>query len=62
MGQVIGPIPLNWWKTLRTIRNSYLSERANGNIDVARQEERCFKSNVGRFVQAEDLSPPVKAA
>jgi hypothetical protein len=62
MGQVIGPIPRNWWLTLQTIRKSVLSERANGNSDVAKQEWRCFKSNLGRFVQAEDLSAPVKAA
>lgn len=62
MGQLIGPIPRNWWKTLKDIRESMLSEKANGNVEVARMEARMFKVNLGRFVQAEDLSEPAKAA
>jgi hypothetical protein len=62
MGQLIGPIPRNWWKTLKDIRESMISEKANGNVETARMEARMFKTNLGRFIKAEDLSVAPKAA
>lgn len=62
MGTLIGPIPRNWWKTLKNIRESMIYERAEGRTENAKMEARMFKSNLSRFIQPEILSEPAKAA
>lgn len=56
MGQLIGPIPSDWWITFKMLRESMAYSLEQGRVDAFLKEKSVFRENLERFYENADRS------